>query len=311
MYIDPAARSFLAELENNSGPAPETIGEQRAAFSALWRSMAPPAPDVHAIQNHAIAVESGRIDCLVYRPRAAAAALPAVLFFHGGGGIMLSPEDFDATSRVLALAADCVVIVPRYRQAPEHPFPKPLEDCLAAYGWVRARCEELGIDPERIAVAGDSAGGYLAAAVCQEAKRHGQKGPLAQILLYPMLDMAGAAPSRYDRAYFVTEAALKHTVDLHFGDAVLDPRASPLREPDLSGLPPTLLITTDLDPLVDEGRAYSHRLRAAGVAVSYFCYEGQIHGFFSFGGRMEEGNRCVAHVASYLRHAFDRFAPDR
>ncbi|WP_179044523.1 alpha/beta hydrolase [Sphingobium lactosutens] len=311
MYIDPAARSFLAELENSSEPAPETIAEQRVAFSALWRSMAPPAPDVHEIVTLTIPVESGSIDCLVYRPRASSAALPAVIFFHGGGGITLSPEDFDATSRMLALDADCVVIVPRYRQAPEHPFPTPLEDCSATHSWVGAHAGEFGIDPDRIAVAGDSAGGYLAAAVCQEAKRHRQRGPLAQILLYPMLDMAGAAPSRFDRAYFVTEEALKRTVDLHFGDAVLDPRASPLREPDLTALPPALLITTDLDPLVDEGRAYAHRLRAAGIPVSYFCYEGQVHGFFSFGGRMEEGNRCVAHVASYLRHAFDRFLPAR
>ena len=128
--------------------------------------------------------------------------------------------------------------------------------------------------------------------------------PIAQVLVYPMLDMAGAAPSRFDREAFVSHESLLGTIAMHFGENVLDPRASPLREPDLSGLPPSMIISVDTDPLIDEARAYAHRLRAAQVATSYFCYEGQVHGFFSFGGAMDEGNRCVTHIAGWLRDAF-------
>jgi acetyl esterase len=303
-YIDPQAQTFLDSL--TMAPAPPTdLAAQRAGFSALWRSMAPLAPVTVIVAHHAVPAGDHQVDCLTYRPSAVSGDLPIILFLHGGGGIMLSPEDFDATSKLLADKVGALVVVPRYRQAPEYPFPQPLDDCLAVYNWLSAKGNDIGGDRSRIAVTGDSAGGYLAAAVVQDAKRSGAAMPLAQVLLYPMLDMASAAPSRYDRAYFVTDAALKGTIALHFGDAVLDPRASPLREPDLAGLPPALIITTDLDPLMDEGRAYALRLRNAGVAVSYFCYEGQIHGFFSFGGAMAEGNRCVAHVASWLCNAFE------
>jgi len=302
-FIDPQARAFLDRMAA-APPPPADLGAQREGFSALWRSMAPAVPPNVDFVHRSIPAGDCEIDCLVYTPVGAESGLPVILFLHGGGGIMLSPEDFDATSRLLADQTGAVVVAPRYRLAPEHPFPQPLDDCGTVYRWLVANVAQWGGDPARIAVAGDSAGGYLAAAVVQDAKRHGQRLPLAQVLLYPMLDMAGASPSRHDRAWFVTDAALKSTIAMHFGDAVLDPRASPLREPDLEGLPPALVIVTDLDPLMDEGRAYAIRLRNAGVPVSYFCYEGQIHGFFSFGGAMEEGNRCVAHVSSWLRHAF-------
>ena len=301
-FVDPQAKAFLDALASAPVP-PNDLQAQRAGFSALWRSMAPVAPASVTLSHHSVDSDSYGVDCLVYRPASARHGedLPVILFFHGGGGIMLSPEDFDATSRLLAHQVGAVVVAPRYRLAPEHPFPQPLNDCIAVSRWLAGNAASWGGDSSRIAIVGDSAGGYLAAAVVQDASRSGDATPVAQVLLYPMLDMAGAAPSRYDRAYFVTDEALKGTIALHFGDAVLDPRASPLREPVLTGLPPTMIVTTDLDPLIDEGRAYAHRLRAAGVPVSYFCYEGQVHGFFSFGGAMDEGNRCVAHVASWLR----------
>jgi acetyl esterase len=303
-FIDPQAKAFLDTLTAASPPSTD-LDAQRAGFSALWRSMAPQAPASVTLAQQSVDSGGHAVDCLVYHPANAGNDLPVILFLHGGGGVMLSPEDFDATSRLLAEQAGAVVVAPRYRRAPEHPFPQPLNDCIAVYTWLSGNAASWGGDSARIALVGDSAGGYLAAAVAQDAKRAGSARPLAQVLLYPMLDMAGAAPSRYDRAFFVTDEALKATIALHFGGAVLDPRASPLREPDLAGLPPALIITTDLDPLMDEGRAYALRLRAAGVPASYFCYEGQIHGFFSFGGAMDEGNRCVAHVAGWLRQTFE------
>lgn len=303
MFMDPAAKAFLDSL-GNGPPPPADINEQRAGFSALWQSMAPVPPSGPVRIAKEIMSDGRQIECLVYRPNEVEKNLPVLVFYHGGGGIMLSPEDFDATSRMLAEHASCMVVVPRYRQAPENPFPAPIDDCLAVYAWLTKNAPSWGGDASRIAVSGDSAGGYLAAAVAQDAKRNGLSLPIAQVLLYPMLDMASAVPSRFDRAAFTSHEALVGTVQLHFGSNVLDPRASPLREPNLVGLPPALIIAVDTDPLVDEARAYVHRLRAAGVATSYFVYEGQVHGFFSFGGVMEEGNRCVLHVASWLSHAF-------
>jgi len=301
-YVDSAAKKFLDSLAAAS-PPPTNLEAQREGFSALWRSMAPAAPKSISCEHRSIPNGHHLVECLVYTSASASDQLPVVLFLHGGGGVMLSPEDFDATNRMLAEQINAIVVAPRYRRAPEHPFPQPLDDCVAVHRWLAVNAREWGGNANRIAVVGDSAGGYLAAAVVQDAARNGTDVPVAQVLIYPMLDMAGASPSRFDRANFVTEEGLQATIKLHIGDAVLDPRASPLRSPDLAGLPPALIITTDLDPLIDEAKAYTNRLRAAGVSVSYFCYEGQVHGFFSFGGVMQEGNRCVAHVASWLRLA--------
>lgn len=303
MYVDPHAKLFLDSLAEGPSP-PADLAAQRAAFSTLWRSMAATPPSGAMMTKESVPTEGHSIECLVYRPNDAEEGLPVLIFYHGGGGIMLSPEDFDATSQMLAAQAHCLVIVPRYRQAPENPFPAPIDDCLAVYQWLTRHAGTWGGDAGRIVVSGDSAGGYLAAAVCQDAKRNGLPMPLAQLLLYPMLDMASMAPSRFDRAAFTSHDALVGTVKLHFGDHLLDPRASPLREPDLAGLPPAMIVAVDTDPLFDEARAYAHRLRGAGVATSFFVYEGQVHGFFSFGGRMPEGNRCVTHVAGWVRDAF-------
>lgn len=302
-YVDPAVRTFLDKLAS-APPPPADLAEQRAGFSALWRSMAPAAPADAVCEARQITQGECSVECLVYRPQGLPDGAPAVIFYHGGGGVMLSPEDFDATSRMIADEARCLVVAPRYRQAPEHPFPAPVDDCLAVYRWASADIDSWGADPARIALMGDSAGGYLAATVTQDAKRLALPMPVAQILIYPMLDMAGAGPSRFDRAAFVTHENLTATIALHFGDHVLDPRASPLRAADVGGLPQCLMIAVDTDPLYDEARAYTHRLRAAGVPVSFFCYEGQVHGFFSFGGAMPQGNLCVTHVAGWLRHAF-------
>lgn len=305
-YVDPQVAAFLARMTPSvdAPPPPSTLEETRAAFSRLWRELGPDPVPVHAVRRIEIPGPRGPVECLVYVPRDAVDALPLTVFFHGGGCVTLSPEDFAATSTALALEADCIVVVPRFRQAPEHPFPAPLEDCYAVLAWLQLHAATLGADPARIAVAGDSGGGYLAAAVCLEARRLGTAQPLCQVLLYPMTDMASKSPSRVSLDYWVNDERLAGVIALHVGEHALDPRASPLRAPDLAGLAPALVLTTSLDPLRDEGRAYAERLRIAGVPVSYFCYEGMVHGFFSFGRVIEEGNRAVVHVAGWLRHAF-------
>ena len=306
-YVDPQVQSFLDSMTASTDEQPTvqpSIDEQRAAFSTLWQSLAPPVTEVASRREVSVPGPRGDVRCLVYAPRTSDDPLPVLVFYHGGGCCTLSPEDFEATSTALAKDADCLVVVPAFRQAPEHPFPAPLEDAYAVYRWLGENAAQLGGDPSNIAVCGDSGGGYLAAAACLEAKRDQVPQPVIQILIYPMIDMAGKSPSRVSRDYFVNDAALTGVIALHCGDAVLDPRASPIRAADHSGLAPSLVITTSLDPLEDEGRAYAEKLRAAGVRVSHFSYEGMVHGFFSFGGVIDEGNRAVQHVAGALRDAF-------
>ncbi|MEO0998208.1 MAG: alpha/beta hydrolase [Pseudomonadota bacterium] len=308
-YIDSQVQNFLDQMAAGGGDATEaepTMAEQRAAFSALWRSLSPPAAEIAAREELSVPGEAGDIPCLLYRPRQTDEPLPVLVFYHGGGCCTLSPEDFEATSTALARDGDCLVVVPRFRQAPENPFPAPLEDSYAAYRWCLQHAAEFGGDPGRIAIGGDSGGGYLAAAVCLEAKRDAVAQPLLQVLIYPMIDMAGKAPSRVARDYFVNDAALTGVIALHCGDQVLDPRASPIRASSHEGLAPAFVITTTLDPLEDEGRAYVEKLRADGVQAAHFSYEGMVHGFFSFGGAIDQGNAAVQHVAGVLRDAFRR-----
>jgi acetyl esterase len=218
----------------------------------------------------------------------------------------LRPEDFDATSRQLALDSQAVVCVPAYRQAPETPFPAPLDDCVATYSYLLEHGASIGCDSAHVAVVGDSAGGYLASALCLDAREMGLPQPLLQVLLYPMLDMAAKTPSRVSRDYFLNDEGLAGVIALHAGDDLMNPRVSPLRAKDLSGLARAVVIATDLDPLEDEARAYVERIRASGGEASWFVYEGMVHGFFSFGGIIDEGNDVVQHVAGVLRAAWRR-----
>ncbi len=301
MYVDPQAQAFLDSIPDADGAA--DVQAQRVAFSELWRSLAPEVGEPCEVASIEVGGAVGPLEALCYRPADCDEPLPTLLFLHGGGCVTLRPGDFDATSRILACAARCDVVVPAYRQAPEDPFPAPLDDAVAVYRSL-VNGDAPIIDNGQIAVAGDSAGGYLAAALCIDARDHGLPQPQVQILLYPMLDMASKSPSRVSRDFFINDDALAGVIDLHCGDALLDPRASPLRAADLSGLARAVVITTDLDPLEDEAIAYVERLRAAGNRASHFCYQGQIHGFFSFGGIMDEGNDAVEHVAALLRSSW-------
>lgn len=295
-----ATAEILAELGAALGAPDLTLDERRAAFSAAWRRVTPPPPAWPEPERLAIPRPDGSsLEALAYP--ASRPGRPAVLYFHGGGLTTLSAADYDAQSRTLAQLLDAVIVTPDFRLAPENPFPAAWEDAQTAYGWLLSHGESLGADPSRIVVMGDSGGGCLAAAVSQEAVRRGLPAPAAQVLIYPMLDMVGAAPSRFDRGDWVTHDGLAMIGLGYAGSAVLDPRVSPLREPSLAGQCPAFILTTDLDPLLDEGRAYALRLRAAGVPVAYFCYEGQTHGFVSFGARIPEGEQALRHIASWVQ----------
>jgi acetyl esterase len=205
----------------------------------------------------------------------------------------------------LAEHADVVVVAIDYRLAPEHKFPAAVDDCLAAYRWLRSRGADVGADPARVAVAGDSAGGNLSAVVSQLAASAGDATPTCQVLIYPAVDFALETESHReladghviprDRINWYGEQYLRTEADK------ADLRASPLRAPNLAGQPPAMIVTAGFDPLRDEGHAYAEALRRAGVDVVYREFPGQIHAFVSLTKAIPQGMACTLEVAEYLR----------
>jgi acetyl esterase len=236
-------------------------------------------------------------------------SLPVLAFFHGGGWVQGDLESHHALCTKLARQADCLVAAIDYRLAPEHKFPAGVEDCLAAYRWLAANAGEIGGDPARIAVGGDSAGGNLAAVVSQRMAVEGGPLPAGQVLIYPGTDMhmSGASHQEHsadpviprERILWYLEQYLRHAADKD------DPAASPLLAEDLTGQPPTMVITGGFDPLRDEGRAYADRLTDAGVETSYREWPGQIHAFMVLTRVIPQGDKAIAEAALWLRKVFE------
>ena len=282
------------------------LPELRQQLRTMVTLMDEPAPALARIENIRIPGPAGDIPARVYAARAAGGALmPAVVYFHGGGWVQGDLETHHGLCARLAQHAGALVVAVDYRLAPEHKFPAAVEDCLAAYAWLRAHGRELGADPARVAVAGDSAGGNLSAVVSQLAAAGKVPVPTCQALIYPAVDFSFETDSHRDmvdghviprdRVLWYMEQYLRSEADK------ADLRASPLRAPSLAGQPPTMIVTAGFDPLRDEGRAYAERLRGAGVDVVYREYPGQIHAFVSLTKAIPQGLACTLEVADYLR----------
>ena len=283
-------------------PLPE-LRQQLRTMVALMDEPAPPLPRVEDITIPAL---TAAIPARVYDPvGATGAALPAVVYLHGGGWVQGDLETHHGLCARLALHSGALVVAVDYRLAPEQKFPAAVEDSLAAYRYLRTRGREIGADPARVAVAGDSAGGNLSAVVSQLAARSELPVPTCQVLIYPAVDFAFDTPSHRelenahviprDRILWYAEQYLRGEADR------TDPRAAPVRTADLSDQPPALVITAGFDPLRDEGRLYTDRLRGAGVDVVYHEYPGQIHAFISLTKVIPQGMECTLEVADYLR----------
>ena len=261
----------------------------------------PPRVEMVKVDDDLVPGPLGGIPVRWYRPRPDA-GLPVTLYFHGGGWTVDDLDTHDHLCRRLASRSQAVVVSVAYRLAPEHPYPAAVEDAYAATNWVAAIGRERGVDPARLAVAGDSAGGNLAAVVtllCRD--RHGPAVRF-QALAYPVTDhwQAGhASYGQYAEGYTLTRDFMKWAFENYLPDGFdrADPYLFPLRAPDLSGLPAALIVTAEFDPLRDEGRAYAERLRAAGVAVEHLHLGDQMHGLL-----LQEANVNRAHGA------VDRFA---
>lgn len=246
----------------------------------------------------------GRLTVRLYRPFDLPAAAPAVLFLHGGGWVIGDLETHDPICRHLAVRAEACVIALDYRRSPAHRFPVALDEARAALAWLHAQARDLGLDPARLAVAGDSAGGNLCAVLALYSAR-GELPPLrAQILLYPVCDLAGETASyrRVVQGVPLTAASMTWFRDQYLdrADQVDDWRVSPLRAPSLAGAAPAFVVTCGQDPLSDEGIAYARRLEAEGVAVSHLHLADQMHGIFTVGGSIVLAGPILDLAAAWL-----------
>ena len=230
-----------------------------------------------------------------------------LVYFHGGGWVIGDLDTHDTLCRELANAAGIAVVAVDYRMGPEHRFPAAVDDCIAATRWVREHAAELGVDASRLAVGGDSAGGNLAAVVAIAAREAGDPAIAYQLLIYPATDQRRGWPSHTHngQGYLLTADTMSYFHDHYIPDKAmdLDWRASPLLHPDLSKLPPALVLTAGYDPLRDEALQYSHRLTAAGSRATHVNFERQIHGFITMGRVIDEANAAVQMCAAELRRA--------
>ena len=285
MPLDPRAQKIAAAMTAGFPPIGAEVTDAARARRLL---AAAPGPDLEPIpvartEDRTLHPDQGDLPVRIYWPDGAAPH-PVTVFFHGGGFTLCGLDSHDRFCRILASGAGTIVVSVDYRLAPEHPFPAAVEDARAAVAWAHANAASLGGDPERLAVAGDSAGGNLAAVACLAA-RDGAGPPIAfQALVYPVTDAGQDTPSyrEHGEGKFLTAAHMRWYWEQYLDDPsdADHPYASPLRAPDLSGLPPAFVLTAECDPLRDEGEAYAARLAEAGVPVEVHRIEGAFHGIF-------------------------------
>jgi acetyl esterase len=279
---------LLLRLQRLEGPAAESvsISRGRRIIESSSRLAGGPQP-IGAVTDRTIDGPGGPLQLRFYTPRGLSGRSPALVFFHGGGWIYGGLESHDATCRFLAEEAQVRVVAVDYRLAPEAPYPAAVDDALAAWSWIAEHAQGLGIDPARIAVGGDSAGGNLAAVVAQQTVALGGPSPAFQLLIYPATDFAEKAPSRttYADGFFLTKTFMDLAEENYLvgGEDRTDPRLSPLHG-DVTGVAPAYVVTAGFDPLVDEGDAYATKLRSAGVRVEHVREDGLIHGFINMVG---------------------------
>jgi acetyl esterase len=297
---------LLEAVSNSPFPALSEVPAfvARRLYAERCRMVKPAAPEA---QIKLLLTPGGTV-VRAYRPANSSQAetLPALVYYHGGGWTIGDLDTHDTLCRQLASGGGCAVFSVDYRLAPEAAFPAAIDDCLAATEYVLENANSLAIDPARIAVGGDSAGGNLAAVVALTLKKR-----LAfQLLIYPCVDQRMATDSiqRNGQGYLLTRALMERFRGNYLPNEKdkLDWRVSPLLAKSLAGVPPALLLTAGFDPLVDEGRAYAERLRGEGAQVEYRDYPDMIHGFIVMGGVLDTANEAVADCCAALRRAFEK-----
>jgi acetyl esterase len=282
-----------------------TVSEARANRSSAARLFGGPPVAVDRVQDLDVAGPAGPIKGRLYVPDHRSAAVPLLVYFHGGGWVICDLDTHDNVCRLLAAHAGVNVLSVDYRLAPEHRFPAAVDDAFAAFRFAVANAAELGADPEAVAVGGDSAGGNLAAVVCQLAAADGGPAPAFQLMFYPVLDVSQKRRSYelFREGFYLTESDMDWFRGQYLPDeqSARDPRASPLLAQALSGLPPAYIATAGFDVLRDEGEEYAHRLREAGVAVTLQRHSGLVHGLANALGVGKVGRSVVLQASAALR----------
>lgn len=304
MTLDPQVRELLARSTGQPAPVLEQQTPREARETMRRQSSELDRPGgLASIRDATAPGPAGPVPVRVYTPRVEP-PLPGLVWFHGGGWVLGDLETHDALCRHLALACAAVVVSVDYRLAPEHPFPAAVDDATAATRWVAANAAALDVDPHRLAVGGDSAGGNLATVVCRRARDTGHPALRWQLLVYPITDCDFDTASYTENAtgYGLTRAGMQwfwhHYVP--GSDERLHPDASPLRAADLTRLPPAYVITAEYDPLRDEGEAYARRLIEAGVSTRLERFPGMIHGFVRRTGQLTASEVALRRVAAEM-----------
>lgn len=310
--LDPDCKALIEALTAAGGVFDKPDAQQmRAAYLKTNDFYSPEVADLASVED--ISVPAGNahaaaIPLRVYRPHGVSDAAPALVFLHGGGWILGDLDTHDALCRILAVRSDAVVISVDYRLAPEHCYPAAVDDCENAWLFVTRNPGMLGIDPARVAMGGDSAGGNLTAAVCRRLRDAGQPMPVLQLLIYPATDFTAEGGSLDENAtgYVLTRERLESMGAIYLGTPAnaLHPDASPLLADDLSGLPAALVQVAGYDPLRDQGIAYAQKLEAHGVDVRLIEYPGVVHGFMRMIRPVSMAHVGIDDAAAALRQSF-------
>lgn len=309
MALHPQVAALLERAAKS--PLPPYHEVPAAVARRLYRdTRGPLTPDPPEVESSYLLLAPGSVPVRAYRPKGAGKdeVLPALVYFHGGGWVIGDLDTHDVVCRTLANGARCAVFSVEYRKAPESPFPAAVDDCFAALKFVSENENKLKIDPGRLAVGGDSAGGNLATVVALMARDAGGPALSFQLLIYPGTDQRMGHPTidSNGEGYLLTKKVMQYFRGHYLPREQdwLDWRASPLLAKSLAKLPPAFVMTAGFDPLLDEGRAYAERLKKEGVATEYREYSDMVHGFITMGRALETANTALADCAQALRRAW-------
>lgn len=310
MPLDPLLKTFLDQMAAQPAPklweVPPDVA--RAMFIAMMQIIGPKDVPIGKVENLTMPGPGGDLRLRNYTPVAAGGeSLPTLIFFHGGGFVIGDLETHDGICRILANEAGARVIAVDYRCAPEHKYPAAVEDALAALNWIENNAAQLGVDANRLAVGGDSAGGALSAIAAQVAKETGKPKLLFQLLMFPVTQIGNETVSlrEFAEGYFLERATLDWFYESYLPPDAdkSDPRISPLNAKDLSGVPPAYVMLGGHDPLHDEGLQYAEKLRAAGVSVTVADYPDMVHTFIYFEGMLPQAHEALVAAANALKAA--------
>ena len=310
MTLDPQAQLILDLAERSTRPLLESLDPTaaRIQYAEMVAAVAGDPPTGVEVQDGSIPGPAGEMPTRLYRPHGIEGPLPILVYFHGGGYVIGDLDTHEIPCRHLCSSGGCLVVSVDYRLAPEHPFPASVDDAWAATRWVVDHATDLGGDPSRVAVGGDSAGGNLAAVVCHLAKRDGVPTLVYQLLIYPTTDATGSLPSyeALSHGYRLTKELMDWFMSHYFsgGEDRRQLLASPLFADDFAELAPAFVLTAGYDPLKDEGSVYADKLQNAGVSTEFIEYEGMIHGFITMGGVVDAATEALQQCGAALRRAF-------